>query len=491
MNGGFNSLMVQAILPEILLLVLGGVVLALDLILARENDRSLGWVTALGLLLVIIVSLVIGVPAAESQSVWGGMVRFDWLGFVFKILFLFAAAITALLATDHKDVGQRGEFYVLMLASTIGMCLMASAGNLVMLYLAIETTSIPMYVLAGFMTRDQRSTEAGFKYLLFGAFASAVMLYGFSLLYGFAGTTSIYDIATGLRAGTVPTTHVTATLLLILVGFAFKISAVPFHFWAPDVYEGAPTPVAGFLSTASKAAGFAALIRVFLVAFPSAAIEWGAVATTLAVASMTLGNFLALAQKNLKRMLAYSSIAHAGYILIGISAIAVSAPGSDNAQLGVSSVVFYLIAYLVTNLAAFGSIAVFERATGSDDIAAFNGMSRRSPALALIMLVALLSLSGMPPLAGFVAKFFVFAAAVKANLIWLAVVGALNSIVGLYYYMTVLKYIYLYPPSEETPIVMTRPFTVALVILSIVVILVGTTFAPMYAWSTAVAAGLF
>jgi NADH-quinone oxidoreductase subunit N len=378
-----------------------------------------------------------------------------------------------------------------MLASTIGMCLMASAGNLVMLYLAIETTSIPMYVLAGFMTRDQRSTEAGFKYLLFGAFASAVMLYGFSLLYGFAGTTSIYDIATGLRAGTVPGPNVIATLLLILVGFAFKISAVPFHFWAPDVYEGAPTPVAGFLSTASKAAGFAALVRIFLVAFPTAAIEWGAVATTLAVASMTFGNFLALAQKNLKRMLAYSSIAHAGYILIGISSIAVSAPGSENAQLGVSSVVFYLIAYLVTNLAAFGSIAVFERVTGSDDIAAFNGMSRRSPGLALIMLVAFLSLSGMPPLAGFVAKFFVFAAAVKANLVWLAVVGALNSIVGLYYYMTVLKYIYLYLPSEETPIVMTKSFTVALVILSLVVVLVGTAFAPVYAWSTAVAAGLF
>ena len=263
------------------------------------------------------------------------------------------------------------------------------------------------------------------------------------------------------------------------------------HFWAPDVYEGAPTPVAGFLSTASKAAGFAALVRVFLIAFPSASIEWGAVVTTLAVATMTLGNFLALAQKNLKRMLAYSSIAHAGYTLIGVSAIAVSASGSENAQFGISSVAFYMIAYMVTNLAAFGAIAAFERATGSDDISAFNGMSRRSPGLALIMLVALLSLSGMPPLAGFIAKFFVFAAAVKANLVWLAVVGALNSIVGLYYYMTILKYIYLYPPEDETPIVMTRPFTVALVILSLVVILVGTVFTPVYAWTTAVAAGLF
>ena len=491
MIGGFNSLMFQAILPEILLLVLFGVVLTLDLVLAKENDRSLGWVTALGLALIIMVSLLIGMPGVQTQAIWGGMVRFDWMGFVFKLLFLFAAAITALLSTDHKEVGQRGEFYLLMLASTIGMCLMASAGDLVMMYLAIETTSIPMYVLAGFMTRDQRSTEAGFKYMLFGAFASAVMLYGFSLLYGFAGTTSIYDIATGLRAGAIPTPNIIACVLLVTVGFGFKISAVPLHFWAPDVYEGAPTPVAGFLSTASKAAGFAALVRVFLIAFPSAAIEWGAVVTTLAVATMTLGNFLALAQKNLKRMLAYSSIAHAGYTLIGVSAIAVTAPGSEAAKFGISSVVFYTIAYMVTNLAAFGSIAVFEHTTGSDDISAFNGMSRRSPGLALIMLVALLSLSGMPPLAGFIAKFIVFAAAVKANLIWLAAVGALNSIVGLYYYMTVLKYIYLYPPAEETPILMTKPYTVALVILTLVVILVGTVFSPVYAWSTAVAAGLF
>ena len=491
MIGGFNFLMFQAILPEILLLVLAGVILTVDLIGGKKDDRSLGWVTALGLALIIIASLLVGMPGAQAQSLWGGMVRFDWLGFVFKMLFLFAAAMTALLATDHKEIGHRGEFYLLMLASTIGMCLMASAGDLVMLYLAIETTSIPMYVLAGFMTRDQRSTEAGFKYLLFGAFSSAVMLYGFSLLYGFAGTTNIYGIATGFRAGAVPTPNIVAILLLILVGFGFKISAVPLHFWAPDVYEGAPTPVAGFLSTASKAAGFAALVRVFLVAFPSASIEWGAIATTLAVATMTLGNFLALAQKNLKRMLAYSSIAHAGYILIGVSAIAVAAPGSENAQFGVSSVAFYLIAYLVTNLAAFGAIAVFERTTGADDIRAFNGVSRRSPGLALIFLVALLSLSGMPPLAGFVAKFLVFAAAVKSNLIWLAAVGAFNSIVGLYYYMTVLKYIYLYPPEEETPIVMTRPFTVALVILCLAVILIGSFFSPIYSWGTAVAAGLF
>jgi NADH-quinone oxidoreductase subunit N len=489
--GGFNSVMFQAILPELLLLVLGGVILTLDLATPKENHRNLGWVTAIGLGLIILVSLIVGRPGVQSQELWGGMVRFDWMGFVFKMMFLFAAALTALLSTDHQEVGQRGEFYLLVLASTIGMSLMASAGDLVMLYLAIETTSIPMYVLAGFLTRDQRSTEAGFKYLLFGAFSSAVMLYGFSLLYGFAGTTSIYDLATGLRAGSIPSSSVVASLLLVLVGFGFKISAVPLHSWAPDVYEGAPTPIAGFLSTASKAAGFAALLRVFIIAFPSISIEWGAVATTMAVATMTLGNFLALAQKNLKRMLAYSSIAHAGYTLIGLSAIAVSAPGSDAAKFGISSVVFYMIAYMVTNLAAFGSIAVFEHTTGSDEISAFNGMSRRAPGLALIMMVAMLSLSGMPPLAGFISKFFLFAAAVKANLIWLAVIGVLNSIVGLYYYLTVLKYIYLYPPAEEGAISMSKPYTVALVVLTLVIIAVGTFFSPIYDWSTAVAAGLF
>src|SRR5574341_85101 len=229
--------MVLAILPEILILVLAVLVLILDLFLPDERRGSLGWVTAAGLFGSIVASLLLAQPGTEARLVWGGMLRFDWLGFVFKMLFLFAAAITSLFSVDLVRMGKRGEFYLLMLASTLGMCLMASAGDLIMLYLAIETTSIPLYILAGFLTRDDKSTESGFKYLLFGAMTSAVMLYGFSLLYGFAGTTNLYDIAQRITSGEMPIVPLFGVLLLVLVGFGFKISAVPLHFWAPDTYE--------------------------------------------------------------------------------------------------------------------------------------------------------------------------------------------------------------------------------------------------------------
>lgn len=300
--------MILAILPEILLVVLGAVVLLVDLALPAERKTNLGWVTAVGLVLIMVVSLLAGLPGVQPQTLWGGMVRHDWLGFVFKMMFLTAAAITALFAMDLPQAGRRGEFYLLMIASTIGMCVMASASDIILLYLGIETTSIPLYVLAGFLVRDDKSTEAGFKYLLFGALTSTVMLYGFSLLYGFTGLTNLYDLAVRLSemffSGQM-TVSLTGALLLVLVGFGFKISVVPFHFWAPDVYEGAPTPISGFLSTASKAAGFAVLLRVMLVAFPAMSAQWGAILASLSVATMTLGNLLALTQRNIKRLLAY------------------------------------------------------------------------------------------------------------------------------------------------------------------------------------------
>ncbi len=479
----FQSSMFLAILPEILLIILGGVILIVDLISSKEKRNGLGWVGAIGLAIIILLSLFVARPGAAAVESWGRMIRFDWLSFTFKMLFLFGAAITCLLVMDNERLGQRGEFYLLLLASTIGMCLMASASDLIMLYLAIETTSIPLYVLAGFLTNDDKSAEAGFKYLLFGALTSSIMLYGFSLLYGFSGTTSLYDIAAKVSAGQVGLALL-GSLVLILIGFGFKISAVPFHFWAPDVYEGAPTPVAGFLSTASKAAGFAVLLRFFTVVFQDNAIvvQWGAILAALSVATMTLGNLLALTQKNIKRMLAYSSIAHAGYALIGVVALSAD---------GLSSTIFYLIAYMLTNLAAFGAVAVVGRLIGSDDMTAYHGLSRRSPGLALILLVALLSLSGMPPLGGFIIKFLVFAAAVKANLIWLAVVGVLNSIIGLYYYMTVLKYVYLYrAEGDEQPLAIPRPSALALIILVFGIILIGTVFSPWYGWVTNAAAAI-
>jgi NADH-quinone oxidoreductase subunit N len=383
-----------------------------------------------------------------------------------------------------KGVGKKGEFYVLMLVSTLGMCLMASSADIIMLYLAIETTSIPMYILAGFMTNDDKSTESGFKYLLFVAAASTIMLYGFSLLYGFTGQTNIHQISLSFYSEQLPLVAIIGSFLLIFVGFGFKISAFPFHFWAPDVYEGAPTPIAGFLSTASKAAGFVVLLRVLITIFtPSATPQWNNILAVVAVLTMTIGNILALAQKNIKRLLAFSSIAHAGYILIGVVALS---------QLGVISVVFYLIAYLITNLAAFGIVMTFSSVAGSDEISAYSGLSRRKPWLALAMLVAFLSLAGMPPLAGFIAKLFIFAAAVKENLIWLAFVGILNSIVGLYYYLTVLKHVYLFRSDDESkPLEISRPYSIALTILVIGIILVGTLFGPWFNISSAIASSIF
>lgn len=480
----FTSDMFRAILPEIGLIILATLVLIFDLAWPKEARRNLGWLVAGGLVVIILLSISVARPGGVSQPMWGGMVRFDWLGFIFKMLFLFGAAVTALFAMDMENIAQRGEFYLLMLASTLGMNLMASAGDLIMLYLAIESTSIPLYVLAGFLTKDEKSTESGFKYLLFGALTSTVMLYGFSLLYGFSGTTNLYALAEAIRQGGVPLGALIGSLLLVMVGFGFKVSVVPFHFWAPDVYEGAPTPVAGFLSTASKAAGFAVLMRFLLQAFPLDAVPyWTTLVSIISVATMTLGNTLALAQKNIKRLLAYSSIAHAGYILIGVTAFP---------QIGITSAVFYLVAYLVTNLAAFGVVAIFWRVSGSDEVSAYAGLSRRSPWLALALLVALLSLAGMPPLGGFVAKVFVFMAAVRAEMYWLAFIGVLNSIVGLYYYLTVIKVVYLYRSDDDNkPVPVTRPSAIALVTLSLAIVLIGTLFAPWFSWSTTAAAALY
>ena len=477
--------MIRAILPEIGLVVLGLIVLVYDLALHGEGKRGLGWLTAGGIAVIFLLTVVFSRPGDESVVVWGGMLRHDWLGFSFTLLFLFGAALTSLFAMEMKSLGQRGEFYLLLLVSTIGMSLMASSADLIMLFLAIETTSIPLYILAGFYTLDDKSTESGFKYFLFGAMTSAVMLYGFSLIYGFTGTTDIYEITEMVKTGDVSLTLAMGTMILVMVGFGFKISVVPFHFWAPDVYEGAPTPVAGFLSTASKAAGFAVLMRILLTVYADPVVipYWVILVAALSVFSMTLGNAMAIPQKNIKRLLAYSSIAHAGYALIGVAALS---------ELGIASVIFYLIVYVITNLAAFGIVAAFWRVSASDQIADYAALSRRSPTLAIIMMVTFLSLAGMPPLGGFVAKFFVFAAAVKAGLVWLAIIGVLNTIVGLYYYLVVLKVVYLFrSEDEDKPIPLTRPYTLALTVLVLGIILLGTLFGPWAEWSTRAASALF
>ena len=475
--------MLLAILPEISLLVVIAIVFVADLILKEERRGILAWITIVGLAATVLLTVFFARPGAQAELLWGGMLRHDWLSYISKIIFLVGALITTFFVLDWEDLWRKGEFYVLLLTSTLGMTLMGASADLIMLFLAIETTSIPLYIMAGFMLDDEKSTESGFKYLLFGAMTTAVMLYGFSLLYGFGGSTNIYEIGTAIGAGQVPAAALVGAAILIFVGFGFKVSMAPLHFWAPDVYEGAPTPVTAFLSTASKAAGFMVFIRVMIAVFPAVQTEWTTLVAIAAALTMTVGNLIALTQKNIKRLLAYSSISHAGYALLGVAAAS---------QLGVVSVVYYFLVYVVTNLAAFGVVIVVYRTVGSDKIEDYAGMSRRSPGLAAVMLVAFLSLAGVPPLGGFMAKLLVFAAAIEAGLVWLAVIGVLNAIVGLYYYLIVLKVVYLYPSDAADKALPTpAPQRFALGATIIAIILLGTVFAPWYDWALASAAALF
>ncbi len=479
----FTPSMILAILPQILLVVLALVVLAVDLIVPKRSRGILGWVSAAGLGAILVAALFLSRPEASQGLIFGGMLRHDWLAFAFQVVLLFCAAVACLLSLGVQEVNDRGEYYALLIFSTLGMTLMASAADLIMLYLSIESTSIPLYILAGFIKRDEKSTESGLKYFLFGALTSTVMLYGFSLLYGFAGETNLYWLAAAYQAGQLSPVVLAGSALLVLVGFGFKVAAVPFHFWTPDVYEGAPTPITAFISTASKAAGFAVLLRVMLAVFPSIATEWTGMLAGLATATMTLGNLLAIWQRNIKRLLAYSSIAHAGYAIIGVVALD---------QFGAASTVFYLAAYVITNLAAFAVVILFARSAGSEEIADYAGLSRRSPGLALVLMVALLSLAGMPPLAGFVAKFYIFAAAVQSGWIWLAFVGVLNAIVGLYYYLTVIKVVYLYRSDHENEkILIPRSYALALAVCVVAILILGTFSAPWLGWAMATAGSLF
>ncbi len=389
------------------------------------------------------------------------MIRFDQAGFIFRLLILAGGALTAVFAMTEVSLSRKAEFSLLLVLSSIGLSLMVSSGNLIMLYLAIETATIPLYVMAGFKQSDGKSVESGIKYFLFGGISSALLLYGFTLLYGFAGTTRLYGMVETIKLNGTPAAGVILASLLVLAGFTFKISAVPFHFWAPDVYEGSPTPVAGFLSTVSKAAGFAALIRVLVNAFGVGSSDvWMVIISIIAAVSMFTGNLLAIPQKDIKRMIAYSSIAQAGYILVGVAA------GSD---FGFSGAVYYLVAYLFS---------------------AFAGLNRRSPGMALLMMIALLSLGGVPPFGGFFAKILVFGAAVKADMVWLAVLGIINSVIGLYYYLRVMKVMYLDPPPVKTEVGnMPRLWKVALAFCIISVVLLGVIYAPWFNGISLAAAG--
>src|SRR5579859_7876720 len=479
----FNPQTMLAILPEILLVLLAALVMALDVLWPASRRRAIGLITAGGFFLIAIATLIFSQNNPASPLIFGGMIRDDGLAFFFRLMFLFTGMVVALLSVDSPGVGDKGEYYALVIGAVIGMNFMASAADLIMVYLSVETTSIALYLLAGFLRDDNKSAESGLKYFLFGAFTSTIMLYGFSLLFGFTGQTNLYGLSAALLAGNVPALPVLVALLLVLAGFGFKVSVVAVHFWSPDVYEGAPTPITAFISVASKAAGFAVLVRVLLAVFPDVQSYWGPLLAVVAVFTMTIGNTLALAQRNIKRLLAYSSIAQAGYALIGLATLS---------QAGVAATIFYLLMYTVTNLITFGVIVLASRAVGSDDIADYAGLSRRSPGLALAFLVGFLSLGGMPPFAGFFAKFFIFAAAVQSGLAWLAVIGVLNSIVGLYYYLTVLKVVYLYRSERDSEqIAIPRAYGLALGLCAVAVILIGTISTPWFTWATNAAKTLF
>jgi NADH-quinone oxidoreductase subunit N len=479
---------VLALAPEIGLTLLIMMVLFYDRMLQPDERRRLGLLTAWGALVVLLVTLGLwfffNEPGAGQPLIWGGMLRHDLVTLVFRVMFLVALVLTALISADVPRL-QRGEYYTLLLSATLGFSLMAAASDLIMLFVAIETASISLYLLAGFATNSSRSVEAGMKYFVYGSFASAVMLYGFSLLYGLTGQTNIYAIAQVIVGQQVETAVLLAAVLVV-VGFGFKVSAVPFHFWTPDVYEGAPSPVTAFLSTASKAAGFAVLTRVFLagtVGQAHPAQEWWNMLVAMCVVTMILGNFLAIFQTNIKRMLAYSSIAQAGFALIGL--VSLTPEGS-------AATMFYLLMYVVTNIAAFTVIILVSNLTRSDELKDFYGLSRRSPWLALVMLFALLSLGGIPPTAGFFAKFFIFRAAVEAGLWWLALIGILNAFVALYYYLSVVKYVYLFRSEEdEVGIPVSRAYQVALALATFGIIYLGVMPNATLEWARQAALAFF
>lgn len=485
-----------ALLPEISLIILLFVVLLYDRFLPPEQRRQVGQLTAWGAFIILLATLgqwiffqVPDVNASLQESlIWGGMVRNDLVTLVFRVMFLLALIITSLLSMDVPRL-QRSEYYSLLITATIGFSMMAAAADLMMIYVALETASISSYILAGFFTGSRRSTEAGMKYFIYGAFTAAIMLYGMSLLYGVTGQTNLYLIgnlfASGQQIAAVQPV-VLLSAVLIVVGFGFKISVVPYHFWTPDVYEGAPTPFTGFVSTASKAAGFAIFLRVFsagVLGAPSPATEWWAMLVAICIITMTLGNFVAIFQTNIKRLLAYSSIAQAGYTLIGLVSLSQDGSGAS---------MYYLLMYIFTNIAAFGVIILVSNVTNSDELKDLSGLNRRSPFLAFVMLIAVLSLGGIPPTAGFFAKFFLFRAAVDAGLWWLALIGILNAFVGLYYYLSIIKYMYLYrSEEEELPIPTSRAAQLGLAVSLFFIVYLGVSANAAFEWTRQAAQSFF
>ena len=454
-----------SIMPEILMTIFGLILVVIDVMAKDEQKAGVGYFG----IAFIVLTLLASVPVGGFKIIgFGNMLVWDTYAFAFFFVFAIAYILTTLGSVDYlKARGvNKGEYYTILFFSIIGMMFMVSATDLSVLYLGLETMAIAMYIMSGFNKKSQDSNEAGIKYFIIGAFSSGILLYGISYVYGYAGSTRYDVIAELIKTNGVNNLNIKMGLVMMLAGFAFKISAVPFHMWAPDVYSGAPTPVTGFMTVAPKAAAFGALIRFVWVALEPAGPQWKLFFSILAVLTMTYGNLVALAQNNIKRMLAYSAISHAGYMLIGVVAAN---------ELGYRSIALYLMIYGFMNIGAFTILGTLKNKGIIEDerIESFAGLAKKHPLASLAMLIFMFSLAGIPPLAGFVGKFYIFSAAVKSGLIWLAIVGVINSAIACYYYMRVTIFMY-FKEAEYDVVAEFKPAgSIAAFIAVVFVLLIG------------------
>ncbi len=463
-------------LPELVLAGTAVAVILLDLFIRRKVLLTVVSIAGLA----IAAGFTIGMLGGSPQAIFNNMLAVDNFALFFKLLFLFIAALVILASVDYvsRFASFHGEYHALLLMATLGMMLMAATIDLISIFVALELTAISFYILVGFL-KDKKSTEASLKFILLGAIASAVLLYGMALTFGFTGKTQLIEIAQVVQGmspeGLLASPGLILGMVLLVAGFGFKIAAAPFQMWLPDVYEGAPTPVTLYLSVGSKAAGFALILRVFYSAFglpDLLSLDWGMIFAVLAVISMTLGNVIAIQQTNIKRMLAYSSIAHTGYLLIGLAVVGLS-PAADT--LGQSSLLFYVVAFTLADLAAFIAVIAISGKLNSDLIKDYAGMGKRSPLLALALTLSLISLIGLPPTAGFIAKFYIFTGAVGNGLLWLVIVAAINSVVSAYYYLRVAKVMWLGEPLQEGRLPASLALRLALAVSSLGILVLGVT----------------
>src|SRR6266571_520814 len=453
------------ILPEIFLSVLAMALLLITVFSPGGQKSYLAYISFFG---IIAAAVLVGTGWGSHIESFGGSVVLDNFATFFKMTFLVAAGLTVLIADSYmeREGCNHGELYPLILFAVVGMMFMASGTDLMTIFLGLEVMSVTLYVLAGFNRGNKKSNEAGLKYFLLGAFSTGFMLYGMALIYGATGTTRLYKIAAVVGQMTLPSANIllVAGMLLMMTGFAFKIAAAPFHMWTPDVYEGAPTPMTAFMSVGPKAAGFAAFVRVFVIALPAYKPEWSTLLWVLAVLTMTVGNITALYQQNIKRMLAYSSIAHAGYVLVGFVA--------GNA-VGMAGIMFYMLSYAFMNIGAFAIIVmVGKKGEANNNVADYAGFGFKHPVLGLAMSIFLFSLAGVPPAAGFIGKFYLFSGAIQAGYVWLAIIGVLNSAVSVYYYLRIMVFMYMKDPVEEFDWLKVTPALAVCVLMAVAGVLV-------------------